>query len=79
MRRKWTEQEVRILDNNRTMPIRQLAKVLNRTETAVKQKKHQLGIARRDMRVPERFSHEEKILRLHAIMAKENIKLYGAD
>ena len=77
MRRLWTEQETKILDNNRRMPIKRLALLLNRTETAIKQKKHQLGIGRHDMRVPERFSQEEKILRLHAIMAKGNIKLYG--
>ena len=74
---RWTEEEISFLKQNPRMSVKEQAKRLGRSTDSVRAKRERLSIYTRKIPVPERFSQEEKILRIHALMAKHNLKLRG--
>ena len=76
--KRWTDEEITFLKNNPRMSVREQAKILERSESSVKSARDRLKISPK-WAIPERYSKEEKILRLHALMAQHNIRLMGAE
>ena len=76
--KRWTEEEISFLKKNPRMSVRQQAKIFERTESSVNSARDRLKISPKRA-IPERYSQEEEILRLHALMAQHNIRLMGAE
>lgn len=74
---RWTDEETSFLKRNPKMSVKEQAEHLGRTTDSVRAKRERLSIYTKKICVPERFSPEEKILRLHALMAQYNLKLRG--
>lgn len=72
---RWTDEEITFLKRNPRMSVKEQSKILGRSESSVKAARERHRISPRKIPVPERSSPEEKILRIHALMAKHNLKL----
>lgn len=73
--KRWTDEEISFLKQNPRMSVKEQAQRLGRSTDSVRAKRERLSIYTRKILIPERFSPEEKILRIHALMAKHNLKL----
>lgn len=74
---RWTEEEISFLKQNPKMSIKEQAEQLGRSYNSVRARRDRLSLYSRKLQIPERFSQEEKILRIHTLMAKHNLKLKG--
>lgn len=72
---RWKEEEISFLKQNPKMSIKEQAERLGRSYNSVRARRDRLSLYSRKLQIPERFSQEEKILRIHALMAKHNLKL----
>ena len=74
-RRKWKLEELLFVQRHREIPAKEIGALLERSENAIYEARYKKELPQYLKPTPERFSKKEKVLRIHALMARDHIKL----